>query len=146
MAISATVANRYKYYLALGKINLETDTIKACLMGSGFTFDVDNHYSYYVAAVSDAELAEGYGYLKDTMVLSGQSPQELDNMDMMEMTAGTLTWTASGGPIGPTQGLILYDDGPAAEKCVIGFLDFGAEQTAGDGTDLVVSNIRVRIT
>ena len=93
---------------------------------------------------ADDELQTGYGYTQDTKTLSGLSVSEDDSNDWAEMTCNDVTWTASGGTIGPTPGAILYDD-TTTDDTIIGYLSFGANQQAASGADFVISGIKVRI-
>jgi len=43
MAVTCTLSNHYKYAKAKKLIDLSADSIKACLMRSGFVFDKDVH-------------------------------------------------------------------------------------------------------
>jgi len=136
-------SNHYKYQLAQGAIDLDTDTIKCALMASGFVFDKDAHATW--ADVSANELSAGNGYTSGGATLSGASMTEDDTNDRMEVTYDDVSWTASGGSIGPTPGAILYDT-TTSDSTVIGYLDFGSDQTAADGANFVIKNITIRIS
>jgi hypothetical protein len=93
------------------------------------------------------ELATNYGYTRDTKTLATLVLTEDDSNDRGEMTCADVTWTASGGTIGPTPGAILYDDTDATTPdVIIGYLNFGSEQQAAAGADFTLSNIKVRTT
>lgn len=222
MALTCTHSNHYKYQLAVGALNLLTDSIKVLLMRSGFVFNKDNHAkkiniintdtdtTYGISAAlalvdsgsdfidlgfvpsmsvtisgfttpgnnatkiistvaagtivftntaglaeevegdsvtvaGNDELAEGFGYLRNTKVLAGQALAEDDTDDRAELTADNIIWTAAGGSIGPTPGAILYSD-TSADDTIIGYIDFGGEQTAPDGAQFTISNEKVRIS
>lgn len=91
------------------------------------------------------ELATGYGYTKDTKTLAGGTLAEDDTNDRAEFTCSSVTWTASGGSIGPTPGALLYDDS-SDDDTIIGYIGFGAELTATDGANFVISNIKIRLS
>jgi hypothetical protein len=91
------------------------------------------------------ELTTGYGYTKDTKTLAGGALAEDDTNDRAEFTCSSVTWTASGGSIGPTPGALLYDDS-SDEDTIIGYIGFGAELTATDGANFVISNIKIRLS
>jgi hypothetical protein len=92
---------------------------------------------------SDDELATGNGYTQDTKT-TGTTTVALDNpSNYANMTFPTVTWSASGGSIGPSPGAILYDD-THADDVIIGYIDFGAEQTATDGTTFDIQNGEIR--
>lgn len=96
-----------------------------------------------VTVNSDDELASGNGYIQDTKVLTGQTVVEDDANDRSEMTCNTITWSAAGGSIGPTPGMMLYDDS-AADDPIIGYGAFDGEQTVPNGADLDISNLKIR--
>ena len=70
---------------------------------------------------------------------------EDDTNDRAEMTCNNIDFSASGGSVGPTPGAILYDD-TVTEKTIIGYLDFGGDQTIADGNKLRLQNVRIRIS
>jgi hypothetical protein len=141
MALSATVSNHAKYQLMVGALNLSSDTLKICLMATGFTFNKDSHATW--ADVSASELSTWNGYTQNTKTLSGISISEDDTNDRGELTCSNPSWTASGGNIGPTPGAIIYDD-TSSDNTVIGYLDFGGDQAASDGANFVINNIKIR--
>jgi len=93
---------------------------------------------------SDDELTTGNGYTQDTKLLTGKTLTEDDANDRAEMAADDIVWTASGGAIGPTPGCLLYDD-IATDDTIIGYLDFGGDQSAASGANFTISTVRVRI-
>jgi len=142
--MATAVSNHFKYMQDKGDIDFDTDSFKCCLMASGFTFDVDAHATW--ANVSASELATGNGYTQNTKVLPA-SPviTEDDANNRSNVAWDNVSWTASGGSIGPTPGAIVYDD-TTADDTVVGFLDFITERTATDGGTFVISNINKRTT
>ena len=143
--MASTVANKIKYLLAKKAIDFSADSFKIILMKSGFVFDKDTHHGY--ADVSASELATGYGYTQNTKTLSGVTVTEDDTDDRTEVTWSNVTWTASGGSIGPTPGAIIFDDTvttPTADP-IIGYIDFGGEQTQADGGVATISGIEFRL-
>ena len=93
---------------------------------------------------SNDELPSGNGYTQDDKTLGTPTITEDDNYDCLNVAFPTVTWTASGGDIGPTPGAIIYDD-TTTDKVVIGYLDFGTSQTAADGTTFNIASITIRI-
>lgn len=139
----AELSNHFKYQCFKKQIDLSSDTIKVILMDTGFVFDKDNHATY--AQVMADELAGGNGYTQNNKTLTSQVLTEDDTDDRAEMTCDDVSWTASGGSIGPTPGAILYDDS-SNDNTVIGYLDFGEELTTTNGQTLVLEDIKVRFT
>ncbi|MCK4330879.1 hypothetical protein KAX02_13695 [candidate division WOR-3 bacterium] len=135
-------SNKIKYLLATKAIDFANDVFKIILMQSGFGFDKDTHHGY--ANVSGSELGTANGYTAGGNTLGGVSVIEDDVDDRTEITWNNTTWTASGGNIGPSPGAILYDD-THADKPLVGYIDFGGDQTQADGGVATISNIEVRI-
>jgi len=114
-------------------------------MDTGFVFNKDTHHAY--ANISAYELATGNGYTQNTKTLAGVTVTEDDTDDRCEITWDNVQWTASGGSIGPTPGAIIFDDTvttPTADP-VVGYIDFGGEQTQVDGGVATIANVEVRI-
>jgi hypothetical protein len=91
------------------------------------------------------ELQAGFGYTQDTKTLTTLVLTEDLANDRAELTCDDVSWTASGGAIGPTPGAILYDDS-TTDDTILGYLSFGANQQAGDGADFVISVIVIRVS
>ena len=143
--MSATLGNKFKFLLASKVIDFANDSFKIILMNTGFVFNKDTHHGY--ADVSASELGTGNGYTQNTKTLAGVTVTEDDTDDRCEVTWDNVQWTASGGSIGPTPGAIIFDDtvtSPTADP-VVGYIDFGGDQTQSDGGVATISNVEVRI-
>ena len=140
--MASTASNKIKYLLATKAIDFLNDSFKIILMASGFVFNKDTHHGY--ADVSASELATGYGYTRNTKTLAGVAVTEDDTDDRCEVTWSNVTWTASGGAIGPTPGAIIFDD-TVTDDPIVGYIDFGGEQTQADGGVATISSVEVRI-
>ena len=136
-------SNRIKYLLATAAVDFANDTFKIILMESGFSFDIDTHHGY--ADVSGNELPTANGYTAGGNTLAGVAVTEDDVDDRTEITWNNTSWTAAGGPIGPSPGAIIYDDTEASDS-LVGYIDFGAEYTQADGGVATLTNIEVRIS
>lgn len=136
--ISNALSNHLKYKLAIGDIAFDTDSFKIILMNNTFTFDKDTHATY--ANVSASELATANGYTVNTKILAGVAISEDDTDDRAEVTWSNVSWTASGGSIGPSNGAIIFDD-TTVDDTVVGFIDFGSAQTATDGGNFNIISI-----
>jgi hypothetical protein len=144
MIMASTVSNKVKFLLASKIIDFANDSFKIILMKSGFTFNTDTHHGY--ADVSANELGTAYGYTINTKTLSGVAVTEDDTDDRAEITWSSATWTASGGDIGPTPGAIVFDDtvtagGVTVADPIIGYIDFGGDQTQVNGGTTTISGI-----
>ena len=143
--MASTIANKARYALATKQIDFANDSFKIILMESGFVFNPDTHHGY--ADVSASELGGGNGYLQNTKVLAGVAVTENDTTNLTEITWDNVIWTASGGAIGPTPGAIIFDDTPTTPQAdpLIGYIDFGGEQTEPDGGAATVANPKVTV-
>ena len=142
----ATVpSNKLKFLLAKKIIDFSADVFKIILMQSGFVFNIDTHEAY--ADVSASELPTGNGYTAAGNTLSGVAVTEDDTDDRTEITWANTQWSALGGTIGPSPGAIIYDDTVAAPtaKPIIGYIDFGGNQSQADGGVATIASLEVRI-
>jgi hypothetical protein len=139
-------SNKLKFLLASKVIDFANDTCKIILMANGYTFNKDTAHGY--ANVSANELANGYGYTVGGASLANATVTEDDTDDRCRVTWNNVNWTANGGNIGPTPGAIIYDDTvttPTADP-VVGYIDFGGNQTQASGGVLTIANVEVRIS
>ena len=146
--MATAASNKLKFLLASKIIDFANDSFKIILMQSGFTFNKDTHHGY--ADVSASELGTANGYTVNTKTLGAATVTEDDTDDRCEVTWANISWTASTGSIGPTPGAIIFDDtitagGVTVADPVIGYIDFGGDQTQVDGGTATISNIEVRI-
>lgn len=143
MAITATWSNHGKFQLASGNIDFDANTFKIILMNDTFAFDKDSHAT--LADVTADQLSTGNGYTQNDKTLANVSVSEDDANDRANVTWDDVTWTASGGSIGPTGAAIIYDD-TSPDDTIIGCIDFGTDYTIADGSSLQLQNIEVRLT
>jgi hypothetical protein len=146
--MASTASNKLKFLLASKIIDFANDSFIIILMQSGFVFNKDTHHGY--ADVSASELATGNGYTVKTKALAGVAVTEDDTNDRCNVTWSNVTWTASGGAIGPSPGAIIFDDtvtagGVTVADPVIGYIDFGGNQTQADGGTATISNVQIQI-
>jgi len=130
MAVVATVPNHYKYLLKTGAVDESSDVYKIILMNSSFAFDKDS--DALLADVTADQLATANGYTQDSKTLSGVTLTENDTTDKATTVWDNVTWTASGGDIGPAGAAIIYND-THANKPIASCIDFGADFTTPDG-------------
>jgi len=143
--MASTVSNKIKFLLASKAIDFANDSFKVVLMDTGFVYDVDAHHGY--ADISTYELDSGNGYTQNTKELSGVAIEEDDTNNRCEVTWDNVQWTASGGDIGPSPGAIIFDDTvttPQADP-IVGYIDFGGEQTQADGGVATIANVKFRL-
>ena len=143
MAVTTTLSNHYKYMLKTGEIDESSDTLKIILMNTTFTFDEDAHAT--LANVTADQLSTGNGYTQNDKTLANVSVQELDASDKASTTCDDVSWTASGGSIGPFGALIIYDDS-TSDDTVIGCIDLGTDYTITDGSSYLQKDITIDLT
>jgi hypothetical protein len=111
--------------------DLETDTLKVMLTNSAPSASLD-------AVLADlTEISAGNGYSaggsQATQSSSGQSS------GTYTLVVGDVTFTASGGSIGPFRYAVIYNDTPTSPADpLIGWWDYGAEVTITDGNSFLV--------
>lgn len=142
MSITCTLSNHWRYQLGAKAVDVANDTFKAILMNDAFAFDKDAHAT--LADVSASELATGNGYTKQNKTLSGGSWAENDTSDKGIRTFDNISWTASGGAIGPIGNLVIYDD-TTSDDTVVGCIDFGTDYTIPDGSTFQVQAPAIEI-
>jgi len=135
MSITCTLSNHWRYQLGAKAVDVANDTFKAILMNDAFAFDKDAHAT--LADVSSSELATGNGYTRQNKTLSGGFWAENDTSDKGIRTFDNISWTASGGAIGPIGSLVIYDD-TTSDDTVVGCIDFGTDYPMPDGSTFQV--------
>lgn len=139
MAIVADTSNHYKYVLLNA---VSGHTFKAILMKTTFAFDRDAHAT--LADVTADQIATNYGYTQNDKTLTTVSVSEDDANDQAQFTCDDVTWTASGGDIGPFGAMIIYDD-TDANDAVVGCIDFGTDYTIVDGSSWTGQDIVINL-
>jgi len=140
MAIICTLSNHYKYQKDIGNIKHNSDVHKVILMNTAFAFDKDTHAT--LADVTANQLGTGNGYTQNDKILTTPTVTEDDVNDKSKVTFDDVTWTASGGDIGPSGAAIIYDD-TTADDTVVGCIDFGTDYTIPDGSSFQLQNLEV---
>jgi hypothetical protein len=135
MAVVTTVPNHYKYLMKTKVIDEANDVFKIVLMNTSFAFDKDAHA--LLADVTSNQIATGNGYTQNNKTLSGVAITEDDSTDKAKTVWSDVTWTASGGSIGPVGAAIIYDD-TAANDPIVMCIDFGADFTTPDGFSFLI--------
>lgn len=111
--------------------NVAGDTYKLKLL-SAATFDA-SHAT--LSETGGTEATTGTGYTAGGKALTNVVIETVTTNDA-RFDADDLTWTASGGSLTASYG-ILYNDTDSNDPPVA-FIDFGGSQSAGDGTDFKV--------
>lgn len=113
--------NLFVDYLSKGSINLATDTIKVMLTN---TAPVATNSKY--SDISGTELAAGNGYTTGGQAVTGTGVSNSTGTE--SFTAGSTTFTSSGGSMGPFR-YVVYYDATAVNNPLIGYYDYGSSVT-----------------
>lgn len=119
-----------------GNIDFDTDVHKIILLNDTHTFAQANDD---LADITANQLATGNGYTQDDEALV--SPTISQAAGVTSWDANDVTWTASGGSIGPARFAVIYNDTvttPDADALLVD-INFGVNETAGNGTDFKVN-------
>jgi hypothetical protein len=131
------ITDRFVYELVKGNVDLDTDSLKACLMAADFAFNRDTMNVW--GDVSGSEIAAGNGYTQDTAVLANIAITEDDTNHWAKMAWDAEQWTGSGGSIAATAGMIIYDDTHASD-IIVGYISAGGNQIITDGVTAGIIN------
>lgn len=119
-------------HMGSGNVDWENDTLRAALYSdiSNFTADSETYSN-------TNELATQYGYTQNNKAVTGAAIIDNDTDDVVQFDIGDITWTASGGAIGPASGCLIYD--VTNGSGVVYLIDFAASKQADDGTDFKIT-------
>jgi len=138
MAHTAESSNHYKYIL----LNLVAGhTFKAILMDAGFVFDKDTHAT--LADVTSEQLVTGSGYTQDYKVLTNIAVTEDDVNDRAQLSCDDISFTATGGDIGPFSAMVIYDSDAA--NAVVGCISYDINYTIEDGSSWVANDVVINL-
>lgn len=115
-------------YLGLGAVNLNTDTFRVYLSNAAPSASLDD------VKADLAEISGGNGY-----TALGEDIQNTysETTGTGTMAATDVTWTASGGTVGPFQYAAIYDDTHASDILMCWY-DYGSAPTLADGESFTV--------
>lgn len=125
---TAQIFNSLKEAIAEKVHDFGADTLKFCLTNTAPLLS-NTQYSDLT------EIAAGSGYTAggETVAVSSSS----QTGGTYSLVLASCSFTASGGPIGPFQYIVLYND-TAANKELIGYLNYGTAYTLPDGQPFTV--------
>lgn len=133
MAVTAYVFGQFLGHLAKKKIDIEADTVKVALVGSGWTPNQDT-MDYFDDVTNQVT---GTGYTAGGATLTGVT---------WSYTAGTNTWKFDAADVSwPSSTVtaryaVIYVDtaGAASADPLIAYVDFGADVSSTAGTFSIV--------
>lgn len=133
MAVTITLYDHTAKKFANGE-NAEGDTYTLMLLASG-TFSAA-HTTLAAVTGAATEATAGTGYTTGGQNMAGVAVSTVTTNDA-KFDATDVTWTASGGTIAAAYA-VIYNNTDVNDPPVA-WIDFGGTQTAGDGTDFIVS-------
>ena len=140
MAVTMNRYNKWPEYFGDNTADLDADAFHLMLMNSSHVFTATNTIRTDVSA---NQLATANGYTQATGGLTGKaiaSVTWVESGGTVTFDGGDITWTASGGSIGPATDCVIFDDTTTAVVDALAYsIDFGAAETAGDGTDFKIT-------
>lgn len=140
--MAGVIANNFRVLLAQGSVDFDAHTFKAIAMKEGFVFNPASHDLY--ADISSAEASTAYGYTAGGVTLTGVAIAQNDTDNRADITWNNITWTASGGDVGPLAGVCIYDDSITNDP-LVGYINFGGSYTVADGGTATIANVKIRV-
>jgi hypothetical protein len=134
MAVTAHFYDSYWLSLNAAKINLLSDTLKLMLATSAYT--PNRGTDQYKSAVTN-EVANGNGYTTGGTTIGSMAIAAASNV--VTITGANASWPSS---TFTCRYAILYDSTPStdATRPLVGYVDFGADQSPSNGTLSVTWN------
>jgi len=131
MAVQNRAPDKVVEYIGDGTIDLDGDTFIFAMLNNTHVYNAAND----VLADVVANEISGNGYGRDTLAATW-----VESAGTVTFDSDDPTFTASGGSIVASDG-VLFDDTPTTPVIdpIIVDIDFDGDQTAGDGTQFIVS-------
>jgi hypothetical protein len=135
MAVTIQNYDKMVEYFGDNTIDMDGDTFKGELYNSTHTFTQANTQRSDIVANA---LATNFGYTNPGQDLT--TPTWVEGSGTVTFDAADQVWTASGGSIGPARHMVIYSDTASAPVDALMLnINFGQDETAGDGTDFRVN-------
>lgn len=113
---------------ALAKqIDFASDTIKVMLCTSTYTPNQDTHVYKDVSVTNEVT---GTGYTAGGTALASKTMTYDNTTNKTTLDAADVTWASS---TITARYAVIYDDTPASNKPLLGYVDFGADQSSSNG-------------
>lgn len=127
----ATLTKFYSFVEAIHekKHNLGSDTLKVLLTNTAPSL------SNTVKADISGELSTANGYTAGGATITVTSSAQ--SSGLYTLIASDVTWTASGGSIGPFRYAVIYND-TATNDELIGYIDYGYSVTVASGQTFTI--------
>jgi hypothetical protein len=109
--------------------NLGSDTLKVLLTNTAPSL------SNTVKADISGELSTAFGYTAGGATITVTSSSQ--SSGLYTLIASDVTWTASGGSIGPFRYAVIYNDTASSDQ-LIGYIDYGYSITVASGQTFTI--------
>lgn len=127
------IHNSFKVKLWQGKVDIENDTIKMAVMGTGHSIDIDTQEFW--SDVSANEISDS-GYTAGGQQTTTVSVTQDNTADEAPLDFDDITWTLT-GPVTSRYGVLYKDTGTPSTSPLIDSFDFGSDKTTENG-DLTI--------
>jgi hypothetical protein len=116
------------------EVDFDSDTIKVALVSSSYTPNQDTHDYWDDVATNEVS---GTGYTAGGATLTTKTVGYTSGTNVTKFDADDVSWTTS---TITARYAIVYDASPAtnAAKPLIGYVDFGSDQSSSSGTFSIV--------
>lgn len=127
----ATLTKFYSFVEAVHEKvhNLGSDTLKVLLTNTAPSL------SNTVKADISGELSTAFGYTAGGATITVTSSAQ--SSGLYTLIASDVTWTASGGSIGPFRYAVIYNDTASSDQ-LIGYIDYGYSITVASGQTFTI--------
>lgn len=139
--MASVVSQKFKYLRETAGVNMSSATIKAMLVGTGYTPDAAHDFVSSITSPTNYELS-GTGYTggfsgSGRKTLASQAVTRVDGSLYVKFTANNLTWTAINA--GTARYITLYINGTAdSDSAIVCTIQFPSD-AATSGTDLTIN-------
>jgi len=135
MAVSINFYDQFLEYLGDSGIDADNDVFDIILMDTSHTFTQTNTKKADIAA---NEISTANGYTQGAKTLGSVTWTEASTT--LTFDAADVTWTASGGSIVASDAVIYSETSTSPDDdLLMCSIDFDGEQTAGTGTNFVIT-------
>ena len=111
-------------------IDFLSDSIKVALFTSSLTIDQDANEFFDAAPYTSNQVASGNGYTTGGQALANKTITYTAGTNVIALDADDVTW---GSSTITARYAVIYDDTPASNKPLIGYVNFGADMASSNG-------------
>ena len=113
------------------KIDISADTLKVALFTSSLTITQATDQFFDAAPYTSNQVAAGNGYATGGATIA--TPTAATSGLTLTIDGADASWAVTGAGF-TYRYAVIYDDTPASNKPLLAYVDFGADQTAAEGT------------